>query len=260
MNEIIKTPTQDIFYNNIINAKNNITLCSPFIKENIINDIIKLKSKSCNLSVITSSNIASFVRKASDIEAIENLISLNYKVYNFQNLHAKIYLFDNQKTIITSANLTYSGLNRNYEYGIISDDNDIVNNVIFDLDSLINSELTGIYDTNIVKKIKSDILYLNNIKHSIVTDEIGDEILKINNIYDVNNILSEWEKDVYEVIINNMNDVFKLDDIYKYEEIYKNKHPKNNFIKEKIRQVLQNLRDKGFIKFIDRGIYKIILK
>ena len=39
----------------------------------------------------------------------------------------------------------------------------------------------------------------------------------------------------------------------------KNKHPENNFIKDKIRQQLQNLRDKGFIEFTSRGNYKKIL-
>ena len=40
-------------------------------------------------------------------------------VRNYQNLHAKIYLFDNKKALITSANLTNNGLYHNFEYGVL---------------------------------------------------------------------------------------------------------------------------------------------
>lgn len=51
-------------------------------------------------------------------------------------------------------------------------------------------------------------------------------------------------------------DTFNLKDIYDFEEILKIKYPNNNFIKDKIRQQLQILRDKGLIEFVARGRYK----
>lgn len=53
-------------------------------------------------------------------------------------------------------------------------------------------------------------------------------------------------------------DTFSLEDIYKYEMSFKLKYPKNNFVKDKIRQQLQIIRDKGFIEFKGRGKYKKI--
>ena len=38
--------------------------------------------------------------------------------------------------------------------------------------------------------------------------------------------------------------------------VLKNKHSNNNNIEAKIRQVLQQLRDMGFIKFVEKGKYK----
>lgn len=52
--------------------------------------------------------------------------------------------------------------------------------------------------------------------------------------------------------------VFTLEDVYKFENKLKLKYPNNNFIKDKIRQQLQVLRDKGIIEFISRGNYKKI--
>lgn len=49
---------------------------------------------------------------------------------------------------------------------------------------------------------------------------------------------------------------FKLEDIYKFVPELKIKYPENNFIKDKIRQQLQVLRDKGLVDFVSRGAYK----
>ena len=49
---------------------------------------------------------------------------------------------------------------------------------------------------------------------------------------------------------------FTLDEVYKFEQKLKQKYPNNNFIKDKIRQQLQLLRDKGIIEFIGRGNYR----
>lgn len=53
---------------------------------------------------------------------------------------------------------------------------------------------------------------------------------------------------------------FSLDEIYSFETELKIKHPENNFIKDKLRQQLQKLRDKGIIEFLGHGKYKKILK
>jgi type II restriction enzyme len=49
---------------------------------------------------------------------------------------------------------------------------------------------------------------------------------------------------------------FTLDEIYQFENKLKLKYPNNKFIKDKIRQQLQVLRDKGIIEFVGRGNYK----
>jgi len=51
---------------------------------------------------------------------------------------------------------------------------------------------------------------------------------------------------------------FTLNDVYRFENMLKELHPENNFIKDKIRQQLQVLRDKGYLKFTNRGNYSII--
>ena len=45
----------------------------------------------------------------------------NLKIFHLPKLHAKVYIADSKKAIITSANLTRGGLNQNYEYGLFTD-------------------------------------------------------------------------------------------------------------------------------------------
>lgn len=49
---------------------------------------------------------------------------------------------------------------------------------------------------------------------------------------------------------------FSLSEVYKFENELRNKYPNNFFIKEKIRQQLQVLREFGVIKFLGGGKYK----
>jgi type II restriction enzyme len=45
---------------------------------------------------------------------------------------------------------------------------------------------------------------------------------------------------------------FSLQEIYKFENDLKIIHPENNNIKAKIRQQLQFLRDKNYLKFLEK--------
>ncbi len=65
-----------------------------------------------------------------------------------------------------------------------------------------------------------------------------------------------WILDIMNCIDSIKKDTFNLDEVYKFEDKLKLKYPNNNFIKDKIRQQLQVLRDKGIIEFVSRGNYK----
>lgn len=67
-----------------------------------------------------------------------------------------------------------------------------------------------------------------------------------------------WLLDVLRCVERIPNKEFSLDEVYAFTDELKQKHPDNNFIRDKIRQQLQYLRDKDFIKFTSRGHYKKI--
>ena len=101
------------------------------------------------------------------------------------------------------------------------------------------------------------------------------KIIKDKEIQNRNSILNQWKKisfikdtplpergwavDMLRVVHSLEKKEFALSEVYEYEEELAKDHPKNNYIKAKIRQQLQILRDKGILKFKERGNY-IFLK
>ncbi len=68
-----------------------------------------------------------------------------------------------------------------------------------------------------------------------------------------------WLFDIMRCVDALQTDTFSLKDMYQFEALLQKKHPDNHFIKAKIRQQLQILRDRGVIHFIKRGVYRKML-
>lgn len=68
-----------------------------------------------------------------------------------------------------------------------------------------------------------------------------------------------WTIEILKIVDQIANREFRLKEIYQFETQLKEKFPNNNFVKDKIRQQLQVLRDKGILEFRGDGLYKKIL-
>ena len=98
----------------------HVRIISPFIKESAIKNL--LAHKPHKLQVITRFNLADFSAGVSDVAALRELNQADAQVRGIKNLHAKLYVFGSTRAVVTSANLTHAGLNRNFELGVVSDD------------------------------------------------------------------------------------------------------------------------------------------
>jgi type II restriction enzyme len=65
-----------------------------------------------------------------------------------------------------------------------------------------------------------------------------------------------WTIEVLKLLEKIPQKEFSLVEVYKFESFLKHKFPNNNFIKDKIRQQLQVLRDKEILEFKGNGKYK----
>ena len=92
----------------------------PFMKVGVLESL--LRHKPGNVRVITRFNLADFAEGVSDVAVLRKLLDANASVRGVRNLHAKLYLFGESRAIITSANLTEAALSRNYEFGMVTED------------------------------------------------------------------------------------------------------------------------------------------
>jgi len=69
--------------------------------------------------------------------------------------------------------------------------------------------------------------------------------------------LKGWILDIMNCIDKLNKKDFSLDEIYNFENELGKKHPNNKHIKDKVRQQLQFLRDKGYLEFKGRGKYRV---
>ncbi|MDI3534354.1 MAG: hypothetical protein PWQ82_719 [Thermosediminibacterales bacterium] len=265
MIEIINKPWENKFLQYVFETKNSIKICSPFVKYKVLKKIFKYKSKKVNFDLITNFNIAHFYKRASDLEAMRYILEKNGRIKNYQNLHAKIYIFDERSVVITSANLTNSGLTKNYEYGILSDEPNLVKKVCEDFDLIYQSELSGEITNEIIETIDR---ILNNIPQEkkiklpeinligFQDEEVYQDDLFTGGIESIKKSLSGWKLAIFNQLNKINKFVFELSDVYKYKPDLQKIYPENHNIEAKIRQQLQFLRDMGLIKFLGKGRYK----
>ena len=67
-----------------------------------------------------------------------------------------------------------------------------------------------------------------------------------------------WILDVMNCIEQLAKKEFTLDEVYNFEAVLQTKHQSNKHVKDKIRQQLLVLRDKGYLEFVKKGQYKVI--
>lgn len=263
--EIITTPWKNRFLDLISNSKKSIKITSPFVKENICDDILKVKQSNASFELVTSFKLMNIHSGSVDIEGLEKIINNNGIVKNFSTLHAKIYLFDDKEVVITSGNLTNGGLLHNYEYGIYTKDKHIVTKTITDFNLISQNENVGnikLTDIVAVRDLLSKIPKSDRIKlpkYKIETPEKYLDIIELDNNI-ITSSLKGWKLEVFKCVNTISKQIFTLDEINKFENQLKIAYPSNNNILPKIRQQLQYLRDLGLLEFLGNGEYRKLWK
>jgi hypothetical protein len=246
-------------------------LASPFIKESITKQIIQNRPKNAKISLMTSYKLSYFHRNSSDISALKSFIDDKAQVKNYPKLHAKLYIFDSSKAIVTSGNLTLGGLQNNYECGILTDDKTLVSRLEKEFTDLFNnkdevSEVT----TEVLeqtREILSKVPKENKIKYEKSERDLfpsstyePQEDRYDGGIESIVNSLSGWRLEVFKSTLEIQPEIFNLDDVYSFEGHFQKIYPDNKNIRAKIRQQLQELRDIGLIEFVQPGVYRKLWK
>lgn len=179
--------------------------------------------------------------------------------------HPKIYLLkEGERVVISigSSNLTAGGLKDNVEVNtvieanikeyVVSDIYEVYNQLksqkkIFEPDHPYIEEYEEAYE--IVRRKGRKALNDDRIK------KLKEREKALSKPEPRRGELSGWQKLVYEKLPEGP---FRTSDMYIYEREFQERYPKNNFIEEQIRLILQQLRKIGLLKHLDRGKWEKI--
>lgn len=87
-------------------------------------------------------------------------------------------------------------------------------------------------------------------------DSVLNQVKWAQKIKTENIVARGWLMDILHCVNAIESEIFTLDMIYFFEKALALKHPNNNNIRAKIRQQLQQLRDRGIISFLGNGRYQ----
>jgi hypothetical protein len=116
-------------------AANEIIICSPFVALEGTRFVVENARPDFNengrLSFLTNLSVSHVCQLATDPRALQSLQSRfpSALIYHVPGLHAKVYIVDESRAIVTSGNLTANGLYRNLEYGVAVDDQNLVKHI-----------------------------------------------------------------------------------------------------------------------------------
>lgn len=128
MVELLRSPWSVRFEEVLRTATSSLILCSPYVGdsacERVRHHATARKNREFQLTVLTDLSRDNMLSGATDVAALSNLVSAvpNARVRFLPSLHAKVYIADDKRAVVTSANLTESGLLRNFEYGALFTD------------------------------------------------------------------------------------------------------------------------------------------
>lgn len=131
---LLKTPLRDDFSRLFRQASQTMTVVSPYINRyglGVLLEAIGSRPERCHISILTSISVNNIRSGSLDVQALAEFCQSYSQctTHNLPGLHAKAYIADSSRAIITSANLTYGGLVRNHEYGVLISDKDVVGQI-----------------------------------------------------------------------------------------------------------------------------------
>ena len=138
MIELYPSPWRKEFESFLDGVSSDLLIASPYIKSAEARWLCDaLESRSVHLRVFTDVRSDSVLSGSLDMSALRlfSQVAGDAKIIAVPRLHAKVYVRDEDFAIVTSANLTPSGLEMNYEYGVGLREPELVRRIRSDIES-----------------------------------------------------------------------------------------------------------------------------
>ncbi len=256
--EIVTTPTFDWLAERARNCQSRMHIGSPYVTDALL-EVAKLVPKKAKKWLITQTNLVDFKRGASNLDVLCDLAESGARIFSLNNLHAKIYIFDDSTALVTSANATRRGLHSNWECGFAIHDAPTAKRLRMML-------LGGLGADDPPERIRLEELQelrppVEKVEVELPdpsSDSEAEPSMVIPNSNELLESFKGWKKIALRGALELGNDDFGLQELYQVCEPYAtDEYPDNTEPEAKLRQLMQFLRDHGLIKFLGGGRYSI---
>jgi type II restriction enzyme len=270
--EIVTTPTFAWLSERAETCQSRMVIGSPYVNDGILKLTNKVSSQ-VNRILVTRTDLRDFAVRASNLESLCKLAKAGFTIRSLNSLHAKVYILDDV-ALVTSANATFAGMGRNLECGLATSNKQMS-------DQLADSLLKGFGARRYPPQIKLEELKalhksvaairvslpsavvpppedLEHSADSLPTIEAG---ITIANYETLLGGLSGWKRLTMRGILEISDEDFNMVDLLKVcQPAAAREYPRNNNVREKLRQQLQLLRDLGLVEFLGGGSYRRTMK
>jgi len=137
--ELLPGPWRHDLQQLVKQARSDIFIACPFIRCSEADFICRNLPSGTKVRTLADLSVRNVLSGSLDIKALRKLRAFSKcsEVITLPGLHAKVFIADEKKAIITSGNLTWAGIEKNYEYGVVIGDKKTVTRIREDMESYI---------------------------------------------------------------------------------------------------------------------------
>ena len=261
--QIVAKPTFDWLGEQANSCTLRLLIGSPYVNDGVI-DLTNLVDQDVSRTLVTRTDLRDFAAGSSSLDTLCSLARGGTRIRNVgERFHAKVYIFDDTSALVTSANATNSGLYRNLECGIATNDGLIVSQLAERLLKGFGEELSIELSLKQLDALHTAVEAIKvtvpgpSLKTPIVGEKVMSEaVFAISDQESLLNGFSGWRRLTLRGVLE-MPDEFRLQDFYNaWEREATAEYPRNNNVRAKLRQQLQQLCGLGLIDRVSPGQYK----
>ena len=266
--QIVTTPTFAWLEGLAQECRARMIIGSPYVN-NGIRALTDLVPKEISRVLVTRTDLRDFAVRASNLDSLCALARDGIIVKSLNNLHAKIYIFDDT-ALVTSANATVSGMRRNLECGLATTNKPVVEQLATDLLKGFGSrryppplslpELEALQEA--VAAIRVDLpppaVLLADPERSADSAPGSTADFSIVDAAALAASLKGWKSLTMRGMLDLPAASFHITELLAIcEPMAAGEFPRNTRVRQKLRQQLQFLRDLGLVEFVDNhGNYR----
>ena len=266
--DFVTTPTEGWLRESLKRCRSRLLVASPYVND-AFTQLLSEAPPTVKTTLVTKTDLRDFAIGSSNLETLCPLANQGVRVLSLTGLHAKIYVFDRRRALITSANATWSGMRSNWECGVAVYEPSAVGRVArLVLSGLGADSPPKLISAHGLSKLRQPVEALRSsappfppVKVPDTSEPLQEASFRLVDDEELVRSFSGWTGLTLDFVLKLPSDTFTLREMYAgFTPIAERRYPRNRHIPDKIRQQLQRLQHFGLVEFLGNGAYRRTVK